>query len=166
MGVDMKATKRSQHLKNNRGMASIEATVLIVLFTSMLYYTFGFFGVVHTGIVHNIHSRTYMFETFRHRTNLMYFRSNRAQNPLHYYEIMTRLHGINTDSEANASQQVATERSISMGAELNELGRKSSTHNRDVFNRVPASGRNSSVSVNPVWIMTMYGICLNSRCGG
>lgn len=153
-------------LNNNKGFASIEATILIVLFISLAYYTFGFFGVVHTGVIHNIHARTYAMETFRHRANLMYFRSNRASDPLHFYNIGTRLHGINTDSVDFAGQQVATERPITMGLELEEAGRQASVHSRDVMSRVPASGRNTSVSVNPVWIMTMYGLCLNSRCGG
>ncbi len=152
-------------LANNKGLASIEATVLTVLFISMIYYTFGFFGIVHTGVLHNIHSRTYVFETFRHRTNLMYFRSNRG-DALHYYDVMTRLHGINTDTQLLGSEQVATERPIAMGMEINEDGRQQSVHNRDVFDRVPAGGRNQTVSVNPVWIMTLYGICLSNQCGG
>lgn len=155
-----------KHLNNEKGMASIEATVLVVLFITMTYYTFGFFGIVHTGILHNIHSRTYAFETFRHRSNLMYFRSNRATNPLHYYDIGTRLHGINTDTQDFPSQQVSTERPIIMGRDIPEEGRRTSTHNRDIFQRIPASGRNQSVAVHPVWIMTMYGICLNNNCGG
>ncbi len=165
MGADMNIRPIS-HIQNNKGLASIEATVLMVLFISMLYYTFGFFGVVHTGVLHNIHSRTYAFETFRHRTNLMYFRSNRANNPLHYYETMSRLHGINTDSQMLPPNQVATERPITMGMEKEEEGRQQSVHNRDVYDRVPAGGRNQAVSVNPVWIMTMYGICLSNQCGG
>ena len=154
-----------KHLKNEKGMASIEATVLVVLFVSMIYYTFGFFGIVHTAVLHNIHSRTYAFETFRHRANLMYFRSNRATNPLHYYNTSTRLHGINTDTQDFPTQQVSTERPIAMGRELEEDGRRSSTHNQEIFERIPASGRNSAVSVNPVWIMVMYGMCLNKDCG-
>ncbi len=158
-------TKRQHPINNNKGLASIEATVLTVLFVSMIYYTFGFFGVVHTGVLHNIHSRTYVFETFRHRTNLMYFRSNRGA-PLHFYGTMTRLHGINNDSGGFSSSQVATERPIIMGMEIEESGRQQSVHNRDVFDRVPAGDRNQAVSVNPVWIMTMYGICLSNDCGG
>lgn len=157
---------KNTQLKNNKGFASIEATILLVLFTSLIYYTFGFFGVVHTGLLHNIHSRTYAFETFRHRANLMYFRSNRPQDPLHYYARTSRLHGVNTDTGGTLSQQIATERPISMGLALEEHGRQSSIHNRDIFARVPASGRNTNLSINPVWILTLYGICLNSQCGG
>lgn len=163
MGVEMSAIK--SQLYNNKGFASIEATVLLVLFVSLIYYTFGFFGVVHTGILHNIHARTYAFETFRHRANLMYFRSNRVGNrALHYFAYNSRLHGINTDTTDSASQQVATERAISMGLALEEQGRRQNVHIQDIQNRVPA-GRNSAVSVNPVWIMTAYGICLESNCG-
>lgn len=162
----MKQFSLSKKLKQKKGFASIEATVLLVLFVSLVYYSFGFFGVVHTAVVHNIHSRTYLFETFRHRTNLMYFRSNRpGSKTQQYYNHMTRMHGINTDTKDFAGEQTATERSISMGLQLNEEGRRASVHNQDVFNRVPSSGRNTSIGVNPVWIMTMYGICLNSRCG-
>ncbi len=166
MGADMKSSKFSKQLKNNKGFASIEATVLMVLFVSMLYYTFGFFGIVHTGILHNIGARTYAFETFRHRSNVMYFRSNNAAAVLHYYNHGMRLHGVNTDTQANPDTQIATERPISMGLELDEKGRKPSTHNNDIFQKVPANGRNTSIAVNPVWIMTMYGLCLNSECGG
>lgn len=141
----------------------------MVIFVVMIYYSFGFFGVVHTAVLHNIHSRTYAFETFRHRSNLYYFRSNLSGasfQPLHYYDKGTRLHGVNTDVEDFPQNQVATERPISMGMELNEENRKQTYHNDDVMNRVPASGRNTSVSVNPIWIMTMYGICMDSNCGG
>lgn len=159
--------RTNSHNRNNneKGFASIEATVLLVLFVNLIYYTFGFFGIVHTGLIHNIHSRTYAFETFRHRANLMYFRSNRITEPLHYYTRMTRLHGINTDSQDLPPNQVATERPISMGLELDESGRRASTHSRDVLQRVPSGARNTSVGVNPVWISTMYGMCLNSQCG-
>ena len=157
-------------LRNSKGFASIETTVLMVIFVIMLYYSFGFFGIVHTAILHNIHSRTYAFETFRHRSSLYYFRSNLSGapfTPLHYYlKGGTRLHGVNTDTEDFPTNQVATERPISMGMELNEEGRRQNTHNQDVMTRIPASGRNSSVAVNPVWILTMYGICLDSNCGG
>ena len=156
--------KPKNPLKNNRGLASVEATVLLVLFVSMIYYSFGFFGIVHTAILHNIHARTYVYETFRHRTNLMYFRENRGAQ-FHYYPMMTRLHGINTDTQV-AGQQIATERPISMGLQLEASGRQANVHNQDVFDRVPAGARNTSVDVNPVWIMVLYGICLNSSCGG
>lgn len=147
---------------SEKGFASVEATVLLVLFSVMIYYSFGFFGIVHTGIVHNIHARTYAFEIFRHRSNLMYFRSNDVTLIKHYYHLMTRLHGVNTDSENKYNKQRATERPISFGLSLDESGRDPSTHSDGVYGI--SSERNRSVGVNPVWITVMYGLCLNSQC--
>lgn len=160
----MDSVRQASPLQNQKGLATIEAVVLIVLFVSLVYYAFGFFGVVHTAVLHNIHARTYAFETFRNRTNLMYFRSNRSGG-FHYYNQGTRLHGVNTD-QGSANEQIATERPISLGLSLDENNRTDDTHNQQIFSRVPASGRNTSVEVNPVWIMVLYGICLNSNCGG
>ena len=157
-------TKRP--LKNQKGLASVEATVLMLLFVSMLYYSFGFFGIVHTAIIHNIHARTYALETFRHRANLAHFRSNQLDPVMHYYNRGSRVHGINTDGESNPTTQKATERPITMGLEIDQSNRQENTHNSDVFNRIPAQGRNTTVGVNPVWIKVLYGVCLNSRCGG
>ena len=137
----------------------------MTLFVSILYFSFGFFGLVHSAIIHNIHARAYTFETFRHRTNLQYFRSNRVTPVLfHYYNTGTRLHGINT--EGGAGQQVATERPISMGIVLEEQNRRPATHNTDILNQLESGSRNTSIEVNPAWIMIMYGICLNATCGG
>ncbi len=153
-------------IQNEKGLASVEAVVLVVLFTTMLFYTLGFFGVVHTGVLHNIHARTYAFETFRHRANLRYFRENSGANPLHYYNKQNRVHGINYDDGNIQANQVATERPITMGLELDESGRQQSIHNSQIYERVPASGRNTSVSVNPIWIKILYGLCLQASCGG
>lgn len=159
MGADMKK------LKNQKGFSSIEATVLMVTFVVVIYYTFGFFGIVHTAVLHNIHARTYAFETFRHRHNLMYFREARGV-VRQYYNIGTRLHGINTDADTGSDGQIATERPISMGLELDEHGRDPATHNRRIQERIRVNERNSSIAANPVWIMVLYGICLNENCGG
>ena len=152
-------------IKNNKGLASIEAATLMVLFVVMVYYTIGFFGVVHTGVLHNIHARSYVTENFRHRANLWYFRSNALNNLKQYYQRGSRVHGINTDMEQNPNTQKSTERPITMGLPLSEEGRTGNIHNDQIHSRVPASGR-SSVAVNPVWIMVLYGVCLNSTCTG
>lgn len=152
------------NIKNQKGTSSVETVVLMTLFVSLLFYSFGFFGFVHTAILHNIHARSYVFETFRHRTNLMYFRSNRPTTSWQYYPMGTRLHGINT--EGGAPLQVATERPISMGLVLDEQNRRTATHNNDIPNELQTGSRNTSVEVNPGWVMVLYGICLNAECGG
>ena len=148
--------------KNQKGLATIETVVLLVVLISLFYYSFGFFGVVHTALLHNIHGRTYAFETFRHRTNLTYFRSNRATDTTHYYEKNARLHGINAIS--GAGEQVATERPITMGSISDEENRRTDIHNEQLPQRVVAGQRNESLGVNPVWLMVLYGICFNSEC--
>lgn len=161
--MNKKATMKNC-INNQKGIASIETVVLLVLFVSLVYYTFGFFGVVHSAVIHNIHARTYAFETFRHRTNLMYFRTNRrVKDGIHYYERGSRLHGINSESGDN--QQMATERPITMGFPSDEDNRREAAHNDDIVGRVVAGERNTNVGVNPVWIMVMYGICFNADCG-
>jgi hypothetical protein len=37
-------------------------------------------------------------------------------------------------------------------------------HNTQV--RSLGDGKNTTLSVNPIWIKTQYGICLNAACGG
>ena len=173
MGADMKNKKHCLLRSNQKGFASIETVFLLVLFFSMLSFCFGFFGIVHTGIVYNIHSRTYLFETFRHRANLMYFRTNideenTYEKALHYYNHESRLHGIDTDVKKFDDQQTATERPLAIFInpkdKAEELNR-SATYHHNISNKV-GSQRRTSEGVNPVWITTQYGICLKDiDCG-
>jgi len=150
-------------LNNQKGMATVETVVLMVLFISLVYYSFGFFGIVHTGVLNNIHARTYAFETFRHRANVRYFRSNRP-NDIHFYNQASRLHGINSEA-GQGNSQFATERPISMGFILEEDNRRTAVHNEDISARVSFGERNANIGVNPVWIMVMYGLCFDETCG-
>ena len=155
--------KESKYIHNNeRGMASLETIVLLGVLTSLFFYSFGFFGATHTGILHNIHARTYAFETFRHRANLTYFRSNRGPVASHFLTRDSRLHGIKGIGVGDA--QNASERPISFGLVGEEQGRNSATHTQNIPQRIPASQRNSNLGVNPIWIMIQYGICFNSNC--
>lgn len=164
MGVDMSILRPSNPIKNQKGIASVETVVLMVIMIALIYYSFGFFGVVHTAIIHNIHSRTYAFETFRHRTNLMYFRSNRITATSHFYNQASRLHGIQHERDNGGGGQVATERSIAMGFELDEDNRNVQIHNQTLRGQIASGSRNDSVGVNPVWITVMYGMCFTADC--
>ena len=155
-------SEASKIIQNEKGMASLETVVLLGVLTALFFYSFGFFGATHTAILHNIHARTYAFETFRHRSNLNYFRSNRPGAVAHFLQKDSRLHGIN--SIGGDSDQLATERPISFGLVGEEQGRDVNTHNQQIPQRIPASPRNSSLGVNPIWIMVQYGICFNSSC--
>ena len=71
-----------------------------------------------------------------------------------------RFHGIQHESDSRNSF-VATQRTIASGQPAGDS--TDSTNNKGVFEIL---ARNQKVSINPVWIMVGYGICLNATCGG
>ena len=115
-------------LKNERGFAVIESIAMIIIFLTMISYTIGFWGVIHTATLHSIASRNYAMEIFRHRSNLWYFRGN-APSPLHYHNYGSRIHGTNNDAlDGVGSRQLATERRVAMFAEHEATGRSANDH--------------------------------------
>lgn len=160
----------AQHLKNERGMATIETIPLVFVFLFLLCYELGMFGVIHTGIMNSISSRTYAFETFRNRTNLTFLRdSGPSMNT--YREMGNRTHAVRSErTRSDESMGVATERPIRVGIpmEPNTATRNDvQTHNDKVHSQqlVGYQKRNTTVEVNPVWTQVQYGICLNATCG-
>jgi hypothetical protein len=158
----MKKTKR---LRDEKGMAMIEAIPLLVIFVILLSFSLGFFGVVHTAILNSISARTYAFETFRDRTNLNYFREDGSAltglGPLYLGTKGFRYHAIQHEADSR-TLFVATTRTIAMGAVEPEQQTGKDTHNTQIYS-IPI--RNENVNVNPVWVMVGYGICLNAGCG-
>jgi hypothetical protein len=142
----------------------LETIPLIVIFVAMVSFGLGFFGVVHTAILHSIGARTYAYETFRNRTNLNYFREDGSaleQTPINYSRKQWRYHGVQHESD-DRRLFVATTRPISLGQGVAPQDTNAETHNVQIFQILP---RNERVAVNPVWIMVGYGICLNATCG-
>lgn len=148
-------------------MAIFEMIPIIMIIMLLVNFSLGFFGAIHTGILNSISARNYTFETFRNRSNLTYFKNTDAGSVDTFYsDIGLRMHG----SKSESSEQdtwVATARTIDFvpsetrAAEV--TGADASTHKK--VREVPA-GRNTTVGVNPIWIKTTYGICLNAACGG
>jgi hypothetical protein len=160
-------------IKNKKGMAIFEAIPIIIVIVLFVNFSLGFFGVIHTGILNSISARNYAFETFRHRANLVYFRNTPgAPKDFSYAQAKVRAHGTITESAAGSSQSdpdwIASSRTIDFFAfekrAAEELGKTKSEHART---RSIASGRVSEGvhrGVNPVWIKTSYGICLDAIC--
>lgn len=159
----MKPIKMKKHLSNEKGMATIEALPLLVIFLVFISYGMGLFGVIHTGILYSIAARTYAFETFRNRTNLTYFRENpsTASKPAHYKNMGMRFHVIQSD-KATQEEIQATARPISIGRASASTSSSDSDHNTKIF---ALQTRNQSVGVSPAWVMVGYGLCLNANCG-
>lgn len=158
----MKANDRKL-LNNEKGMATLEALPLLVIFLVFISYGMGLFGVIHTGILYSIAARTYAFETFRNRTDLTYFRENPSGGgkPAHYKNMGMRFHVIQSD-KATAEEIQATSRPISIGRAAASTSSSATDHNSKIF---AMQSRNQSVGVSPAWVMVGYGLCLNVTCG-
>jgi hypothetical protein len=162
MGVDMKISKP---LRNENGMAMIEAVPLLVMFVVLLSFSLGFFGVVHTAVLNSISARAYAYETFRDRTNLNYFREDgsavKGLGPLWLGAKGFRYHAIQNEND-HRSLFLPTLRTIAIGKEEPQQQTSKDIHNSQIYGILP---RNERVNVNPVWVMVGYGICLNAACG-
>jgi len=157
---------KEKTLKNQKGMATIETIPLLVIFVLLMAYALGMWGSIHTGILYSIASRTYALETFRHRTDLTYFRENKSglTTPMHMDEHQMRFHGIAAPNATIDQDWTATERSITRGMASKEVQAKQVDHNQNIFN-LETRNAEGGVEVNPIWVMVGYGICLNTACG-
>lgn len=156
MSNKMKTNKQNL---NEKGIATIEAAMLLSIFVVFMTYCVGTFGVIHTGILNSISSRAYAFETFRNRSNLNYFRDTEGTEFSHTVKYGVRMHGIVDERETENLWSV-TQRTLSKGREVASVPRRE-VDNEDLFNKKKERGQ-----ANPVWIKTVYGICLNFECGG
>lgn len=169
----MKNAKRI--LQNEKGLATVETIPLLLLFVILLAYSFGSFGIIHTGILNSIAARTYAFETFRNRTSVVYFRDaggDGSGGKMHYQAIGNRVHGIMQELRpgegvSDSMNFKATERPLRIGfggIPADNSRNTASIHNERIFTDVREQ-QQSQVGVSPAWIMTQYGICINAACG-
>lgn len=160
--------RKSSILQNEKGMAIFEMIPILVVIVLFVNFSLGFFGAIHTGILNSIASRNYAFETFRNRSNLVYFR---ADNTVHFDKLGARVHGTLTEKAANSptDEWRASTRLIDfMNFErraADAVGTAKTQHSklRELPNGRVSEGVHQGV--NPIWIKTMYGICLNASCG-
>jgi hypothetical protein len=165
-GVKMNQLRQAtQILRNEKGMAMLETVPLLVIFVVLTSFGMGFFGVVHTAVLHSIAARTYSYETFRQRTNLTYFREDGsgtdASTAMNFSKKGWRYQAIQHETD-DRKKFVATTRPIAMGRAIASADSSENTHNSDIYTILQ---RNERTSVNPVWVMVGYGICLNPTCG-
>ena len=161
---------KNRPLNNDKGIAILETVPMLVIFTMMLSYGVGMWGVVHTAVHNSMGARAYAFSTFNQRTDLTVLRDNLSQPAQNQF--MTtgfRLHSIYSDEDdfnSNANH-VATRRSITITDTPVSLQTQSpqpppaSFHNENVH-EIGTESRDRS---NPVWVQTSYGICLRAVCG-
>ncbi len=170
--------------KSEKGMAIIEAIPVLFLLVVVFNFSLGFFGAVHSGILNSIASYNYTLETFRFKSNLMYFRPGSPAT--HYLKASNRVHGtIQEGSTAQTGREdkgkwPATTRGITLNyakddakrglanvaseSDRNFGGRNDST-NIWAAKSDYAPDEGNSIQTPRIWVKTVYGICLTTDCG-
>jgi hypothetical protein len=168
---------------NQKGIATIEMIPILLLFIVLVNFTLGFFGVVHSGILNSIAARNYAFETFRNRPNLNYLRDEPSgPNPVFYSISGYRYHSITGEGPNPNTLWLSTARPIKFSEVTQGVDSQNNTTDHNITIRKMNSGTEADatsqyfpgatratggeVGVDPVWVMTTYGICLNANCGG
>ena len=154
-------SKNKNALKNQKGIATLEAALLLSIFVVFMTYCVGTFGVIHSGIVGSISARAYAFETFRNRTNVTYFRDFRTADFDHTAKYGLRAHGIISEKSIGENEWSVAHRKMAQGRDVAQVAE---TLNNPNENNLFESKREPG-QVNSVRIKTLYGICLNYNCG-
>ena len=174
------ATPKFKKRKSEKGMAILEAIPALFMVIVIFNFSLGFFGGIHSGILNSIASYNYTMETFRFRSNLMYFRPGSSRD--NYKKSMNRVHGVVADGvkteDTKRAKWPATTRPIALNVALTSLEQtyqadgidhsyKNRTQAGNIWRAIagfnPENSTDSPVTPE-IWIKTIYGICLNADC--
>lgn len=171
-------------LKNQKGMAALEVVGIFAVIMILFNFSLGFFGVIQTGILKSMAARNYAMETYRFRSNLDFFWREGAdpKGLSKYRKFGNRFHGITSEFSDNYYDKwVATARPISFVSSFggtdkdgNEYSRTPQAdanitlHNKTVYeirdDGKPLLDDKDKYKAYPVWIKSVYGICINADC--
>lgn len=170
-------------LKNQKGMAALEVVAIFAVIMILFNFSLGFYGVIQTGILKSMAARNYAMETYRFRSNLDFFwRDGRQPDAISKYRLFgNRFHGITSEFSTASDKWAATARPISFVSSFggkdedgNDFSRVPASdnnvqlHNRDVYTILddgkPLLDDKDKYKAFPVWIKTVYGICINFDC--
>lgn len=159
----MLSKKTKMKIQNDKGMAIIEMIPIIIVIVLLMNYAIGFWGAIHSGVLNSIAARNYAFETFRHKSNLVYFRGENAKN---FFKVGQRVHTIAIENDSS-DLTVATARNIDFlkmrSIASAEIQGSEGQHDQEP-SKVVEGKRFEGQGVNPIWIKSAYGICLNAAC--
>lgn len=173
MGVSMNQIKYKvkNYKKTEKGMALVESIPVLFMIVILFNFSVGFFGAIHSGILNSIASYNYTLETFRFRSNLMYFRPG-ADISNNFSKAFNRVHGTIQDGNSPTEQRDIWPATIRPVTFANNIAGEGSSHkfaDKDSdgiwsvdFDFLPTSS--SSPETPEIWIKTVYGICLNADC--
>ncbi len=172
-------------LRNQKGMAALEVVGIFAVIMILFNFSLGFFGVIQTGILKSMAARNYAMETYRFRSNLDFFWREDADptNLSKFRKFGNRFHGIISEfsDDSQRDKWVATARPISFVSSFggtdqdgNDYSRTPQAdtavtlHNQTVY-QIRDDGKallddKDKYKAYPVWIKTVYGICINYDC--
>ncbi len=171
-------SKSKKRKSDERGLALVEAIPVLFMIIVIFNFSLGFFGAIHSGILNSIGAYNYTIETFRFRSNLMYFRPG-SDLQSHYAQSKNRVHGIIQDGNSLPDTKGApwpvTVRTVAfaMGATKikvddsttdHQFKRKDDETNVWKYDSNYAPSSNPATNIPEIWIKTVYGICLNADC--
>lgn len=174
----LKVKRNLLRRKKQKGMAIIEAIPVLFMLVMVFNFSLGFFGAIHSGILNSVGAYNYAIETFRYRSNLMYFRP--GADAKNYKLAANRVHGVTKDGSEQASNEdksnwPATIREISFSSIAANPSIDPESSERDYSGRTsptniwfatslftPDAGTN--IKTPRIWIKTVYGICINADC--
>lgn len=167
-------------IRSQKGISTIELIPVLLLFAMLFNFSLGFFGVIHSGILNSIAARNYAFETFRNRANLTYLRDISPLQPdiaeARYTKKNFRFHAIISESHGTVKDDwIVTRRPLKF-TEITAGSQTTTTvDDHNIVRQIADNGKASDVftgkgpddsknGISPVWLKTIYGICLTSTC--
>ena len=181
----LKNKYRRKFNKSEKGMAFVESIPVLFMIVLVFNFSLGFFGAIHSGILNSIASYNYTMETFRFRSNLIYFRPGDS-SLAHYMKDnkpISRVHGVTSDG-VKQNDGVATNRwpatvrsiafnkamtrveSIKPADDVNHTFKRTAPQSNSTWfigSNYVADG-NNMVESPEIWVKTVYGICLSAEC--
>lgn len=173
---------KCKSLKNQKGMAMLEALPIIWVMFVLMGATLGSWGLAHTAVLNSIAARNYIFFLFNNRSDLSYLRDFGSDYSSVSDDVGDRYyredydggtwvgHGVRfsyvgsensrSDLEAKATLRRVDFRNFTYDDRSEFLREPEHT---GIRNKIPS--RNVNQKVGPAWIMVGYGICLSAKCG-
>ena len=185
---------RSGHFPGvyQRGIAMVEILPLLVMFITFFGLFLGLWGAVHSGTLQSVSARHYAFEVINNRAHPEYHRDwegiaasgegkmfgspQEAEQGTYHGSTGMRFFAV-------VAQQPSDPKSIAENRGLNFFTDMDRRHDEDPGGILSSSQAESKYrgaredflketelfeptpTINPIWLMTGYGICLNSNCG-
>ena len=84
--------KNKKQKKSESGFSLVETVPILFVISSLIGFLLGLWGLAHKNVIGSISARNYAFETFNHRSNLIYFNDLRSESNS-YERSNIRFHG-------------------------------------------------------------------------